>query len=102
MHITPGLERLFVDFDAVGTQFATNDDWAAENASFAAARLTAGYRLLRYLSLTAGLAYNIDVRKSADTFERPGLGWLEHKQTSGSWEIRQFPGFLLGLQVGGG
>jgi len=103
VHVTPGIERFFLDVDAVGTQFATNDDWASEeNNTFAAARVTAGYRLLRYLSLTAGLAYNIDVRKTDDTFERPGLGWLEHKQTSGSWEIRQFPGFLLGLQVGGG
>jgi hypothetical protein len=102
VHVTPGLERFFLDIDAVTTQFATEDDWIDDSGTFASARVTAGYRLLRYLSLTAGLAYNIDVRKTSDMFERPGLGWLEHKQTSGSWEIRQFPGFLLGLQVGGG
>jgi hypothetical protein len=104
VHLTPGLieDRLFVDIDAITTQFATNDEWYEDSGTFSTARATVGYRMLRYLSLTAGLSWTVDVRKSDELIERPGLGWLEHKQTHGSWEIRQFPGFLLGLQVGGG
>jgi hypothetical protein len=96
-------DRFFLDVDAISSQFATSDEWDEEDAAaFASLRATAGWHLTRYLSLTAGLSYNVHVRKADSTFERPGLGWLEHQQTSGSYQIRQFPGFLLGMQVGGG
>jgi hypothetical protein len=101
VHITPGDNPFFLDIDGVSTQYATSDDWSEDN-TFASGRVTAGWRLMQYLSVTAGLSYNIHIQKADSTFERPGLGWLEHKQRSGSYEIRQFPGFLLGLQVGGG
>ena len=87
VHTTPARklsgDRLFLDIDAITSQFATSDEWDEQDATFSSLRVTGGWHLIRYFALTAGLTYNVNVRKADSTFERPGLDWLVHTAALG-------------------
>jgi hypothetical protein len=101
VHLDNFAERLFVDIDAVGTQFAQSGDWEFNNQAMSSLRVTVGFQLFKHLAITAGPTYNVYVRRntpgSAD--HTPGLGVLEQSNFSGDYEVRRFPGFMLGLQI---
>jgi len=99
-HIVPFGGRLFFDVDGITSSYGNSSSWQDDGGVLSTLRVTVGFQALRHLALVAGPTYNVDVRRTTDTGPRLGLGWLESLSHSGDWEIRQFPGFVAGVQAG--
>jgi hypothetical protein len=100
VHLLPFSDRFFLDVDGVAATFHRENEWTSDESFTGTLRVVAGFRLAKYISITAGPTYNVNVRDSGSTAPRPGLGWLEHTVHDGSSvQVRMFPGFLAGLQI---
>jgi hypothetical protein len=99
VHTNNFAERFFADIDVVGTHFMRSGDWSFNNQAMGSFRAVVGYQLFQHLAITAGPTYNVYVRRTDGADHTPGLGWLESTNVDGNYQVRRFPGFLLGLQI---
>ncbi len=89
--------RWFVDLELVSSHFGNDDDFGSRASVLGTLRAVAGYRLVDDLAIIAGPSFNTEVSWEGKDFS-DGLGFLQRVEHHGDVTVRQFPGFLIGMQ----
>ena len=74
VHLLPFGDRFFLDIDAISSTFHRENNWSGNTDVMSTLRVVAGFRLAKYVSLTAGPTYNVNVRDKDST--APAPAWL--------------------------
>jgi len=89
--------RWFLDLELVSSHFGNDDDFGRRASVLGTLRVVAGYRLVDDLAFIAGPSFNTEVSWDGKDFS-DGLGFLQRVEHHGDVTLRQFPGFLVGMQ----
>jgi hypothetical protein len=98
VHIIPRGGRLFLDLDAISTDFFT-----LTNARYAsrwqnALRLQVGFALAKHLAIVAGPTLNVQHAEGDDDRRPRHVSFAEQVWTTGNTTVRMYPGFMAGLE----
>jgi len=98
-HIVPQAEGpWFVDVDLLAWSLGNKETFGQRSSVLGSLRAVAGYSLGHHVAITAGLTYNVETSWNGEDYDS-GLGFADRVQTSGRATVRQYPGFVLGLQI---